>query len=101
MLAGLDQLEDGKGLGLQGLEILGLSGPARAAFEAVALQTWLADQVGPLRRSQQVEATPAVATAFRSCAESTRPTQAMIDDESARGQHVFGIALISIRCRHL
>ena len=56
--------------------------------EAMARSTLLADQVGPLRRSQQEEATPAVATAFRSCAESTRPTQAVFNDESARGQHV-------------
>ena len=53
----------------------------------------------PLSRSQPEAATPAVATAFRSCAESSRPTQAVFDDESARGQHVPRIARVSIRCR--
>ena len=68
-----------------------------ADSETVARPTWLADQVGPPRRSQPEEATPAVATAFRSCTESTRPTQAVLEDESARGRHVPGIARVSIR----
>ena len=54
----------------------------------------------PMLERPTPEQSDAVATAFRSCAESTRPTQAVRDDESARGQHGPEIARVSIRCRH-